>query len=118
MTARNTWKGFERRIAALFGSKRTPLSGGPGAPTGADTQHPRLFIECKLRAAPAIWTLWQDVAARAKREGKTPVLAVQRKHAKGALLVIHTDHLDELINARIAVDKDNPWGAIPVEEYE
>jgi hypothetical protein len=46
---KGTWKNFERVVAALFGTKRTSLSGGNSKITRSDTMHPYLFIECKTR---------------------------------------------------------------------
>lgn len=48
-THSETWKLFERDVAAFFGVKRTPLSGMSAAITKSDIIHPELFIECKYR---------------------------------------------------------------------
>jgi hypothetical protein len=49
-TSRGTWKEFERKVAAYFNAKRTPLSGMCDSITKADIIHDTIFVECKFRA--------------------------------------------------------------------
>ena len=93
MTHKSTWKKSEGRIAALFGTTRTALSGGNGKLTRSDTHHPQLFIEAKLRESSATWNLFVETRKLAAKEGKLPILALARKHSKGALIVVHQDDL-------------------------
>lgn len=93
MTHKNTWKAAERRVASLFGTQRTSLSGGNGKVTRSDSHHPDLFIEAKLRQSSATWNLFVKTRELARKESKTPVLALSRKHSPGVLLVIHQDDL-------------------------
>ena len=82
MTSKSTWKQFERRVATLFGGKRVPLSGGNSGHTRADVMGVGgLFIEAKLRAKSALWSLFDSTKPLAKAEGKLPVLAIGRKHS-------------------------------------
>lgn len=104
MTHKSTWKAMERKVAAKFGSKRTPLSGSNGGVTASDSLHPVLFLEAKLRAKHAAWELWQDTAAKAKKENKVPVVALKQKGGRGELYVIHGDHLREVLEALLKVD--------------
>lgn len=99
------WKGTERRLAALFGTTRRPLSGSNSRSGGRDdSQHPRLFIECKQRRKHAVWSLYSETKVLAEKEGKTPVIGLQQNRMNGMLIVIHTDDLlsvlNELIEAR------------------
>ena len=48
MTARSTWKGFERRCAALLGGRRIPVTGIDRH--GADVTNELFDVQCKLRA--------------------------------------------------------------------
>lgn len=49
------WKQVERRVGALFGVRRTPLSGGASAHTTADLLHPYLYVEVKhLKNIPEV----------------------------------------------------------------
>jgi hypothetical protein len=95
MTHRSTWKRRERQAAHLFGAERQPGSGSAGRAdqTRSDSTHDHLFVETKLRASPAIRTLWEKTAALARREGKVPVLAIYAKGKPGALIVVHEMHL-------------------------
>ena len=92
-TARSTWKASERRIAARFGSKRTPLSGGNSDHTRSDTLHPRLFVEAKLRPKHSAVTLWRGTAELAAKEGKIPVVCLTEKSKKGFWVLCHIDNL-------------------------
>jgi hypothetical protein len=105
-TASSTWKAFERRIAALFGAVRAPLSGINGGVTGSDSLHSRLFLEAKLRNHHTVYTLWKKTQIAARKERKTPVLALQEKGHPGALLVIHTDDLDAFVVERMVAKPD------------
>lgn len=104
-TSPSSWKRRERNAAALFGSKRKLLSGSAGreGETRSDSTHSRLFIEAKLRSASAVRTLWEDTAAKAKKEGKTPVAIVYTKHKHGALIVVHEKDFDKIVAERMRV---------------
>ena len=90
---RGTWKKFEARVARMFGSKRAPLSGINGGVTASDSLSPDFFVECKMRKKHALWSLFDDTRAKAKKESKVPVLAVGETNRKGALICIHSDDL-------------------------
>lgn len=99
MTDRSTWKKFERRVAAFFHTKRKPLSGGNSGGSRSDSQHERLFIECKLRAKSPVHRLFAETVKLAEKEGKVPLLALQEKSHAGWLLVcrpedIHAIHCE------------------------
>ena len=95
---RSTWKRRERDAARLFGAKRQPLSGSSGRDdlTRSDSDHPTLFIETKTRKRHTVRTLWEDVRNRARKENKTPVLALFDAGKIGGLIVIHQDDLAKL----------------------
>lgn len=95
---RSTWKAGERRVAAIFGAKRNPLSGGNSGVTRSDTRHETLFIECKHSKKHAVWTLHDDAKQLAKKENKTPVVALLRTGSPGVIFCIHTDHLSAFID--------------------
>lgn len=98
-TSRRTWQKREQGVAGLFGAKRQYGSGGGGREdqTRSDSTHPRLFVESKLRAKHATRTLHDATRALARKEGKTPILALCDKNRPGALIVVHTDDLDRLV---------------------
>lgn len=94
-THRSSWKRRERDAASLFGARRRVLSGSSGRAEvdGDDADHPRLWIEVKLRAASAVRSLWEKTRAAASKGRKRPVLALYDKGKQGALLVVHEDDL-------------------------
>lgn len=84
---RNTWKSSERRIAKIFNTHRTPLSGGSSRHTQSDTLHKKLFIEVKHRKKPAHDKLWNDTKQKAKKENKLPILVLLKKGSKEPLIL-------------------------------
>lgn len=96
-TSKSAWKGFERKVASDFGTRRVPLSGSnSGHNTNSDSLHDTLYIECKLRGKIALWELFRDTEAKAKVERKVPVVAVKQKGEKGYLLLIRPEHLEAI----------------------
>ena len=98
-TNSRTWKEAESRVAALFGARRQVLSGSSGRDdtTRSDTTHPRLFVEAKYRRRHAVWTSFDAIKDPARKEGKTPVLALIDKGRPGFLLCIHSDDLSIVV---------------------
>jgi hypothetical protein len=104
-TSRGSWKRREREAAKIFGALRQPLSGSSGRAsiTTSDSDHPRLYIECKLREQHAARTLFDKVREKAGREktesgkAKLPLLALYDKGKRGCLVVVHSDDLDDLV---------------------
>lgn len=77
MTHRRTWQKMETAVARLFGVERRPYSGA--ARDDDDIEHPTLYVECKLRKAFELITLWLKTAKEADKFNKLPVLVVQKK---------------------------------------
>jgi hypothetical protein len=69
------WKSFEKRVADFFNTQRTPFSGSNSNVTSSDSLHDRLYLECKYWTSNATVKLMQETEAKAKQEGKTPILA-------------------------------------------
>jgi hypothetical protein len=88
---RQTWQCAEGRAAALFGCRRQIGSGSSGRDdlTASDSTHPTLFVESKLRDRHTTRTLHDATRRKAKKEHKTPVLALFGKNRPGCLLCIH-----------------------------
>lgn len=91
--ADKTWKKFERRVAAFFGTERTALSGGNSKLTRSDSLHPDLFIEAKQRKRFAVVRLWDATKRLADKEKKTPVVCVSEKGRAGFWILVHSDDL-------------------------
>ena len=85
---RNTWKAFERRVAAMFGTKRTPLSGGNSGHTRSDSLHKELFIECKKHKRMAMHNLFRSTKELAELEEKTPIIITQEPQGRTTLITL------------------------------
>jgi len=95
-TSRSAWKARERQAAALFGARRQRCSGSSGRDdcSRSDSTHPTLFLETKLRASHAAVALFDETRALARKEGKTPVVALAQKNRPGVLLVLDPADLE------------------------
>lgn len=110
MTERR-WKATERRIAALLGGQRVPVS-GRGRGDQPDVRHPWLSIECKDRAALPAWLL--DALAQAEASASPDQLPLAVLHAAGRR------HADALVVLRLGAfvdwfgDDGTPASGYPV----
>lgn len=96
-TSRGTWKSRERKVAADFGTKRTPLSGiNSGHNTHSDSLHDKIYIECKLRKKHTCLTLYRDTKEKADAEHKTPLVALMEKGKQGYWLLLHVDDIQTI----------------------
>lgn len=94
-----TWKKAERRVAAILGGQRVPVSGRSRG-NQPDVEHPRLSIEVKHRASLPAWLL--DALAQAEaaaRDGKLPVVVLHESGSRydEAVCVIRLDDLRRFI---------------------
>ena len=105
MPTRPTWKFAEDRLARLFGTVRRPLSGRNSRSGGSDdAMHDKLYLENKYRKKQSLWTLFREVRDKARQEGRTPVIGIQEKDAKGILLVIHSKDLEVVLTELLRTD--------------
>jgi hypothetical protein len=118
-THRTTWKRRERNAASLFGAQRQVLSGscGRGERTRSDSNHDRLFIETKTRAASSVRSLWEKTRELARREHKIPVLMLYDKGKRGALIVVHECHVGA-VAGELAKARQASQGTYPAREDE
>jgi len=71
------WQNFEKRVAAIFNTARTPFSGSNSGITSSDSLHDRIFVECKYHTAEtALVKLMKETEDKAKAENKMPILAI------------------------------------------
>jgi hypothetical protein len=92
-----TWKRLEQKVARMRNTERTPLSGGNSKQTRSDTLDDTFFIECKLRANPSVWKLYEETEALAKKENKIPIVVIKKKGARGELFIVNDKYLKEFI---------------------
>ena len=93
------WKQAERRIAAMLGGRRIPVS-GRGRGDNPDVEHPTLSVEVKARASFPAWL--EDALKQAElsaSEGKTPVAVLHpdRRPYRDALVVLRLSEFAELV---------------------
>jgi len=93
------WKQAERRIAAILGGRRIPVS-GRGRGDNPDIEHPALSVEVKARARFPVWL--EDALKQAELsalDGKTPavVLHPDRRPYRDALVVCRLSEFAELV---------------------
>ena len=105
MNNSGTWKSVERRIALLFGVKRTPLSGGNSGHTRSDTLHDKLFIEIKHRKGGfGVVNLFKQTVPLAKKENKIPVVAVHEKNRKDVFILCRVRDLKAVADCLEEID--------------
>ena len=95
------WKTAERKIAAILGGWRVPVS-GRGLGDNPDIEHPALSVEVKARASFPAWL--EDALRQAETsatDGKTPavVLHGDRRRYSDALVVCRLSEFAELVRS-------------------
>jgi len=73
------WKKSERRLARMFGTSRTPLSGFGSRHTRGDILSDTLYVEHKVRKKMFFKKLLEDTERKAKSEGKIPIIVVRER---------------------------------------
>jgi len=103
-TSKSAWKNRERKAARVFGADRNSLSGSNSKLTASDSTSAALFIETKLKARWAVFSLFRQTAELAKRESKTPLLMLAQKERPGFLLVCRIDDLQTIAQLQAGVN--------------
>ena len=57
-----------------------------------------LFVECKLRKKHSVISLWDETIEMAKKESKTPVIALCESGRPGFWVMVHSDDLEKVSN--------------------
>ena len=92
-----TWKSIETKVAKMFGSERTPLSGGNSKHTRSDTLHSKLFIEVKHRKGGFYCTnLFDKCVPLAETENKIPVVALHPKGSREIYFVVRARDIKQV----------------------
>ena len=92
------WKQNEREIARLWGGARNPRAGATRR-TGSrgDVNHPALYIEVKSTSRVPFWTTWLKTSARAKSEGKQPLVIFKAKGRHGYVAMVDAKWLAHVL---------------------
>jgi len=97
MTARNTWKAAERRVAEDLGGRRIPVTGIDR--NGADVVTPLFHVQVKLRRALPAW-LWGwlgGIRGDAMQSGRVGVLVLKKPRqadVDGLVVMSYGDFVD------------------------
>lgn len=97
MTARGTWKAYERRVAADLGGERIPVTGIDR--DGADVRSDRFSVQVKLRKAlPAwLWVWLEGICSTASAEGRVGILVLRKPRQEdvdGLVVMRYGDFID------------------------
>ena len=90
------WKRAEYQAADKLGGKRITLSGGRGANCKGDVELPGWLVEVKYRKLFAVWSMYLEVEAKARKEGKNALLILKERGNHGELAVMRIEHFKEL----------------------
>ena len=92
------WKAAEYQAARELGGKRIALSGGQGSNQKGDVELPGWLVEVKYRKLFSVWTMFLEVEAKAKKQGKNALLILKERKQPGELAVMRIEHFKELKN--------------------
>jgi hypothetical protein len=108
MTARGTWKAFERRVAFDLGGQRIPVTGIDR--DGADVRTPMFAIQVKLRNRLPDWLWgWLDgICLSAKGEGRIGVLVLRRPRQRDADALVVVRYRDWCLLHGTIRDNEEP----------
>jgi len=84
------WKKRERKAARAVGAERNIGSGSLGRAdrSSSDSTSDVIYLECKHRKKHSAVTLWDDTKAKAKKEGKLPVVHLTEHNRPGAWVLL------------------------------
>lgn len=80
------WKNVERKLAALLGGERIPITGRTIG-SAPDIEHSKLAIEVKVRSKLPAWIKYamqqaEQSAKKSKRAGDLPVVILHEKNSR------------------------------------
>ena len=91
-----TWKAVELRIAKLFGTYRTPLSGISSRHTKSDTLHKNLFVEVKHKKKIPFLKLFKETIKKAREEKKIPLVVFVERNSRTPIVMCDINNLKEI----------------------
>lgn len=101
----------------MFGSQRTPLSGGNSGHTRSDTLHASLFIECKRHKKMAIHGLYRKTKELAEKENKVPVVITRETGKQITLVTARIEDLESVLAALKEVEGESIDQPVSVDGY-
>ena len=112
-----TWKKFERWVASFLTeigdeSARVPVSGRSRGDS-PDVTSDVLSIECKYRKKHAVIKLWNETNEMAKKEKKTPVVALCEHGKPGFWVMMHSADLKNIATYICKLLEDNDDSKYP-----
>jgi len=99
------WKAEERRVAAMFGSKRALMK---GTSTKTDVISDLFCIDVKLRKRWDIQRWYRELRASARKKDKIPILTIREPGKRLRLAVIDLDYLISIMKGANVLDIDSP----------
>jgi hypothetical protein len=100
--ADKVWKSFERKIAKLFDSRRTPSSGA--FYHEGDVRHDRYYIECKYRKKIPFIKTFKETQIIAEEQHKIPIVVFREKGTQLQLALLEVEELASLEKDRKELD--------------
>ncbi len=94
------WKALEREVARKLGGARNPLSGRAGGQSSGDVLHPVFYVEVKQRRRFSVLATMRDTEAKAKKEGKKPLLVIHQVGSKTRYYMVPEKIFLELLEGR------------------
>ena len=94
------WKRFERKVAAICGGERIPVS---DRRTPLDVKHDLLGIECKFRTKLPKWLFndaWNQAVAGCKGTDLIPTVVAGEKGNSNAFAIITLEDLMKILDGR------------------
>jgi len=96
------WKQMEREMAKLFNTERSSYEQSKKkGKTSSDTNHPRLYIECKRIKRVNLWLLWYRTLCKAKEEKKLPVLVLKHPNLTNRILVCRIRDVKKVVSEMV-----------------
>lgn len=101
-TQSKSWQVFERFIADIFGTFRTPLSGVNSRHNAGDIiliDNLSLLCECKVRGNSVHWTMYREACADAKKNGiatLNTLLFLKVRGAHGSIVTMDTEKFAQI----------------------
>lgn len=96
-----SWKAEERKVAAMFGSKRQLML---GTNEKSDIQSNFFVVDVKLRKRWCIQKWYRELRASARKKDKIPILTVREPGKRLRLAIIDLEYLISIMKGAAVLD--------------